>query len=741
MQPLTRRACKWLFPIWNITFHVQRGFSMKAVPKILLLCLAISFFSCLSSLNVLADEPAMDGYIFKLKEENMDAVGAEDRNQGGGHTGDITAISPEDHLYSAKTIADITDFADEDNIAYIEPDYMAELYDIDKTSVSFEALTHDPYSGFQWYLSAIQINSLWELGIEGQDMDVVTDMDQNGSATDDPIVIAVIDSGMTENIEDIDYSRILAGKNVLEDSSDITDDVWHGTFVTGMLAAVKNNQNGIAGLVGNTCVMPIKAFSANTTSYSNIIKGICYAIEQKQLYTATNGAEGINVCVINMSLGGTKPSQALKEACESAMNLGIIIVCAAGNKGNTAASFPAQYTMGVGSVGKELSPSSFSQYISSDGTEGYQKKVWVCAPGEEIYSYNNAPDADGSYVITKDGTSFSCPIVSALASILKGRDNHLNQIKFMEILKDSASYITGNYGTLDNQDCQCGYGLVNFSKAYELVTAAYTGEHTYKITEQILPGCETEGYITKQCTVCGVTDLTTLDALKHSYQKTVIKPTYTSEGYTIYVCSRCRARCTKDYTSKLSLAMPVISDIKNNSRGICLTWKKVTGASGYTIYRKNGSSWKKIKTIAADTCFWTDTCVKNGSAYCYKIQAFAVGNVSAYSNTGKMYYLTPVAITHMKGSKKGDISIRYERNIRATGYRIEYSRYKSFKSAKTYFVKSCKIQNKTIRKLSPRKGSYVRIAAYKKVNGVRYYSSWKKAKVKFTNKNSVTLAL
>ena len=68
---------------------------------------------------------------------------------------------------------------------------------------------------------------------------------------------------------------------------------------------------------------------------------------------------------------------------------------------------------------------------------------------------------------------------------------------------------------------------------------------------------------------------------------------------------------------------------------ITLKWSKVTGASGYVIYRKTGSgSYKKLKTEkGVSNLSYRDSSAKKGKTYTYKVKAYKSKTYSAYSNT------------------------------------------------------------------------------------------------------------
>ena len=85
------------------------------------------------------------------------------------------------------------------------------------------------------------------------------------------------------------------------------------------------------------------------------------------------------------------------------------------------------------------------------------------------------------------------------------------------------------------------------------------------------------------------------------------------------------------------------------------------------------------------------------------------------------------------GSKK--LTVKWTKKTSGvTGYQIQYSTSKSFKSAKTVTVKKNKTTSTTIKKLKGKKKYYVRIRTYKTVSGKKYYSAWSSSKNKTTKK-------
>lgn len=108
---------------------------------------------------------------------------------------------------------------------------------------------------------------------------------------------------------------------------------------------------------------------------------------------------------------------------------------------------------------------------------------------------------------------------------------------------------------------------------------------------------------------------------------------------------------------------------------------------------------------------------------------------SAYNNASRtlIYTIKPKStkITSAKASKK-KASVKWKKVSGVTGYQVQYSTSKSFKSPKTLTVKGYKKTSKTVSSLKSKKKYYVRVRTYKtvKVNGksTKLYSSWSSAK-------------
>lgn len=79
------------------------------------------------------------------------------------------------------------------------------------------------------------------------------------------------------------------------------------------------------------------------------------------------------------------------------------------------------------------------------------------------------------------------------------------------------------------------------------------------------------------------------------------------------------------------LAAPTHVSVKSAKSGITFKWKKVTGASGYIVYRKTGSgSYKELKKVKGSTkVSYLDKSAKKGKTYTYMVKAYSGSSKSA----------------------------------------------------------------------------------------------------------------
>ena len=268
----------------------------------------------------------------------------------------------------------------------------------------------------QWYLKDQKLESVW--GNEDY-----------GNTAGEGTVVAVIDTGVDYNHEDLQdniwtnsaevsgttgadddnngYVDDVHGINLIDPNETPMDDHGHGTHVTGIIAMENNNVGGV-GIAYKSKIMPIKAGGADGTFYSSdIAKGIEYAYK--------NGAD-----VINMSFGSSAHSALIENALQDAFG-SCVLVAAAGNESTPTADcplggrnmYPASYSYVIGVMAYDEA-NSFASFSNWDYKPNANAEYEVVAPGVSVYS--TLPN--GRYA-SWNGTSMAAPMVSAEAAILR----------------------------------------------------------------------------------------------------------------------------------------------------------------------------------------------------------------------------------------------------------------------------------------------------------------------------------
>lgn len=223
---------------------------------------------------------------------------------------------------------------------------------------------------------------------------------------------------------------------------------------------------------------------------------------------------------------------------------------------------------------------------------------------------------------------------------------------------------------------------------------------------------------------------------KHVYTDSITKAaSYTATGVKTYTCSICKDIKTKTIAIK-KLGKASVKSVENVSTGITVKWGKVTGATGYEIYRKTGKGgYSKIRTLSGNTAVsYTDKTVKSGTTYTYAIKAIALAGGSvkqrsiAYGTAKTGKYLAQPKISSLKNNASKKMTVQWKKIPKAKGYQIQYSKSSKFKGAPTRKVPSAGKIKKVISGLKKGETYYVRMRSY---NGSAYsaWSSYKKVKI------------
>ena len=123
--------------------------------------------------------------------------------------------------------------------------------------------------------------------------------------------------------------------------------------------------------------------------------------------------------------------------------------------------------------------------------------------------------------------------------------------------------------------------------------------------------------------------------------------------------------------------------------------------------------------------------VKKGTKVGIRLTGYKKGTYKIKLSGPEVLNAGPAALKSVSPAKKA-MTVKWGKAARASGYEIKYATNKKFKSAKTVRVKKSVLKKK-VTKLKSKKTYYVKVRAYKSVNGKRFYGPWsavKKVKTK-----------
>ena len=350
--------------------------------------------------------------------------------------------------------------------------------------VKMQSIPNDPlFDPYQWsmkgqgqgYIGGINATGAW-------------DTTQGDSST----IIAVVDTGVNPHPEFAD--RLLPGydffvtpyapggsdpgdwtaQNECDDNEPAEESSWHGTHVTGIIAAQGNNDIGMAGVNWNTKILPVRTLGKCGSSLSDMINGT--------LWAAGLPVPGVPINpypaqIMNLSLSGEGVCPPLyQEVINRVLDQGILIVVAAGNKqGDISQYFPGNCDGVLTTIATNFNGDATSYTnlnVINPNTMGI-----IAAPGGDgsrslgiisTISIGTTVPEGFSYSL-QIGTSESVPHVVGIASLMLAINPELSGIELNSLLPATSRDFPE--GTLCAQyNNLCGLGIADAENAVQAAT-------------------------------------------------------------------------------------------------------------------------------------------------------------------------------------------------------------------------------------------------------------------------------
>lgn len=345
-------------------------------------------------------------------------------------------------------------------IRYVSPNYrsrmdslpvLPSLYSETGMSSSDQGLSartnpNDPLFAFQWSHGVIDSHAAWEEGLKGQG-----------------VIVAVFDTGVDGSHPDLDGQLVTGwgwdeeeGKPFLIEPEESRDRNGHGTHVSGIIAAIKDNSIGIAGLAPLSRIMPVPSLDLEAFAKA---QGVVWAVE--------NGAQ-----IIQNSWGFIYGGyiDVLKDAYDFAMQQDTLVVFASANahvaeNWSSPRSWPGIMVVGASDIHDQVT-------TFSNGSAALS----VVAPGRQVLStvnmYNSGAivDPDPGKYAYYHGTSMAAPHVSALAAILWEKHPTASAYQIRRLIEESAFSIEPPHWSQEvkGHNPWTGYGRIDVAEALRI---------------------------------------------------------------------------------------------------------------------------------------------------------------------------------------------------------------------------------------------------------------------------------
>jgi subtilisin family serine protease len=296
--------------------------------------------------------------------------------------------------------------------------------------------------------AGVDANKIWEKGYTGKGVTIA--VIDTGVDIDHPDLQQNIwkNTGETDcfNNKDDDgngYIDDCHGWDFGDNDNDPNGIIFHGTHVSGIIAAAKNSF-GVVGVAHEAKIMPLKVFPDN--GYAQTID-VVNAME----YAFRNNAD-----IITTSLGREDDCSSIElQSIQRAFNSGVFVSASSGNEnpdGGFHVPFPnspavCNQMFAAGATNKQKQLASYSNY--------FQEMVDMVGPGGESGDSILSTTIDGGYT-GSSGTSMATPHAAGIVAMLLQKNPKLTPTEITDIFCKGAHDL-GPVG----RDTHYGCGFMN----------------------------------------------------------------------------------------------------------------------------------------------------------------------------------------------------------------------------------------------------------------------------------------
>lgn len=602
------------------------------------------------------------------------------------------------------------------------------------------------------------------------------------SGISDTVTVAVVDTGLNRYHHMFTGRRISsASRNIVDNNSNISDVTGHGTHVAGIVADCTPAQVEL---------MAVRVYDDDgLSSFAMLQAGLLYAVQK--------GADVINISLGQTDYTSAYGDW-LGQSIQAAWQQGIPLVCAAGNsRKNVSTCYPAcsDKTIAVSAIDQN---GSFAQTFTGTDGSNYGSGIDFAAPGVNINSASarNNSELDSRSGTSMAAPFVSAAAAYVKLALPDSTVTQVKNIlkSYAQDYGAAGKDAYYGYGVIKLADLMIGLSgnakltVQNPSMVYSgtaccpgvLVSGIASGQYTVSYRNNTRPGTGTvtvtgkglytgsvsqnfkitlgtpkmksaengaKGISVKWNSLPGA-DTYTIYRKKGSGSWSKLKTV--SSGVTSYTDTKVSAGSTYQYrlqaaggaqTSGYSAAVKSVfvksaslTSISNSDTEVTLKWKKVSGISGYRIYRKTSgqNTWVYVKQVSSKSTSCTDTKAVHGQLCTYQVRPYKTVSGKKYlgggANSKSIVYMKKMAAPTLQNAKTKKLNVYWKAAAGADSYQVRWSLKKTMSSSKTLKIKSKSQLSAVISGLKKNKTYYVQIRSVKKIGSSTGYSAWSSKK-------------